>query len=236
MNRKWKSFLVELEDQSWFPNWMRQYQVDFLGGVSRLTRLYQPCAELLNSFEPSKIVDLASGNGQSAEIFLNHPKGVIVNYTDKFPSEDQHFEVTKLDLLKDDLPQADLYTILNGLHHFDQNQIIAIIERIPPKANFLFIEPIGPRLGSLLKVGFSTLILPFFLVPFLRTFRWDRLFITYILPIGPLICFYDGVVSVIKSYSLGELERIALQTNRENRRVKAGHLRSFFTTFNYLSS
>jgi hypothetical protein len=235
MKRKWKSFLVELEDQNWFPNWMRQYQVDFLGGVSRITRLYGPCAELLNSFKPKKIVDLASGNGQSAKILLNQRSGVIVEYTDKFPPESE-LEVSKLDLLKDELPQADLYTLLNGLHHFDENQIRALITRVPPNGSFLFIEPIGPRLGSFIKVSLSTLILPFFLVPFLKPFRWDRLFITYLLPIGPLICFYDGIISVIKSYALKDLQNIALEISKESRPVQVGNLRSLFTTFNYLSS
>lgn len=226
---------MELEDQNWFPNWMRQYQVDFLGGVSRITNLYRPCAELLNSFEPGKIVDLASGNGQSAKILLNQRSGVIVEYTDKFPPESE-LKISKLDLLNDELPQADLYTLLNGLHHFDENQIKKLIKRIPPNSHFLFIEPLGPRLGSFLKVGFSTLILPFFLVPFLKPFRWDRILITYLLPIGPLICFYDGAVSVIKSYSLRDLQNIALQSGTESNRIKAGNLRTMFTTFNFLSS
>ncbi len=214
---------------------MRQYQVDFLGGVSQITGLYKPCAKLLNSFEARKIVDLASGNGLSARTLLDQKRDAEVKHTDKFPPESK-LEISKLDLLKDELPEADLYTLLNGLHHFDENQIRKLINRIPPKASFLFIEPIGPRLGSLLKVGFSTLILPFFLVPFLDPFRWDRILITYVLPIGPLICFYDGVVSVFKSYSLKALKDIALRNNVESKRINAGNLRSFFTTFNYLSS
>lgn len=235
MKIKRKSFLIELEDQKWFPEWLRQYQVDFLGGVSRITGLYQPCSELLDSFKPGKIVDLASGNGQSAKTLLKKSNAEFIEHTDKFPPESD-LQILKLDLLEDQLPDADLYTMLNGLHHFDENQIQALIKRIPPKRHFLFLEPIGPRLGSVLKVALSTLFLPFFLVPFLRPFRWDRLFITYILPIGPLICFYDGVVSVMKSYPLKELEKIAFLTSSENRRVRAGNIRSFFTTFNYLSS
>jgi hypothetical protein len=226
---------MELEDQNWFPNWMRQYQVDFLGGVSRITNLYRPCAELLNSFGPGKIVDLASGNGQSAKILLNQRSGVIVEYTDKFPPESE-LKISKLDLLNDELPQADLYTLLNGLHHFDENQIKKLIKRIPPNSHFLFIEPLGPRLGSFLKVGFSTLILPFFLVPFLKPFRWDRLFITYVLPLGPLICFYDGIISVLKCYSINELRSLAAELSAKERSIRAGRVRSFFTSFNYLSS
>lgn len=227
--------LVELEDQKWFPGWMRQYQVDFLGAVSRLTGLYKPCANLLKSFNAGKIIDLASGNGQSAQTVLSKLDGVEVIYTDKFPPNGQ-LEIIPLDLLRDSFPKADFYTMFNGLHHFSKAELASIIYRISTESHFLFIEPIGPRFGSLLKVALSTFILPFFLVPFLRPFRWDRIIITYIVPIGPLICFYDGIISVLKSYSQKELEQLAVELSSTNRKIKTGRVKSPFTTFNYISS
>jgi len=230
-----KSFLIELEDQSWFPGWMRQYQVDFLGGVSKITGLYRPCSELLQSFNAEKIVDLASGNGQSTQTVLSELDNVVVDYTDKFPPQSR-LKINRLDLLNDPLPDADLFTMFNGMHHFKEADISALVERIPIRSCFLFIEPIGPRLGSFVKVSLSTLFLPFFLVPFLKPFRWDRLFITYLLPLGPLICFYDGVISVLKSYSINELRSLASELSTKERAIKAGRVRSFFTSFYYLSS
>jgi len=214
---------------------MRQYQVDFLGGVSKIAGLYRPCSELLQSFHAKKIVDLASGNGQSTQTVLSELDKVVVDYTDKFPPQSR-LSITRLDLLNDPLPDADLFTMFNGMHHFCEAEISEVIKRIPIRSHFLFIEPIGPRLGSFIKVSFTTIILPFLLVPFLKPFRWDRLFITYLLPLGPLICFYDGVVSVLKCYSMNELRSLASELSTKERSIKAGRVRSFFTSFNYLST
>jgi len=180
-------------------------------------------------------VDLASGNGQSAQTVLGQLGGVVVEYTDKFPPQSE-LNISRLNLLQDPLPDADLFTMFNGMHHFDEDNISAIVKRIPIRSHFLFIEPIGPRLGSFIKVSFSTLILPFFLVPFLRPFRWDRLLITYLLPLGPLICFYDGIISVLKSYSMNELSSLTAKFSSKKRPIRTGRVKSFFTSFNYLSS
>jgi uncharacterized membrane protein YqaE (UPF0057 family) len=41
--------------------------------------------------------------------------------------------------------------------------------------------------------------------PFMRPFLWRRLFWTYLLPLVPLTCLWDGVVSQLRAYTVDEL-------------------------------
>ena len=45
--------------------------------------------------------------------------------------------------------------------------------------------------------------------PFIRQFRWRRLLWTYLLPLVPLACWWDGIVSQLRAYSPAELQDLA---------------------------
>ena len=210
-----KSGLVELEDQEWFPGWMRQYQIDFLGEFSLKFNLYGSAIRLFGDTRGKQAVDMASGNGNSARSVYKKLDFQKVQYTDKYP-DNRFKDVIALDVLSDTIPSADVYTMFNGLHHFSKAEILTIIKKI--NGNVLFIEPLSPGIISLLKVFFATLLLPFFLVPFTRPFRWDRIIITYIIPIGPIICMRDLVNSE--------------ELSHEN--FEVGRIRGPFTALNYL--
>jgi hypothetical protein len=42
-------------------------------------------------------------------------------------------------------------------------------------------------------------------VPFRRPFRWLRLLWTYLIPVIPFVLLFDGLVSCLRAYSVGEL-------------------------------
>jgi hypothetical protein len=44
--------------------------------------------------------------------------------------------------------------------------------------------------------------------PFIRPFHWSRLFWTYLAPVVPAACLWDGLVSVLRIYSPEELQRL----------------------------
>jgi hypothetical protein len=41
--------------------------------------------------------------------------------------------------------------------------------------------------------------------PFIRPFHWNRLLWTYLIPLIPLICWWDGLVSQWRAYTVEEL-------------------------------
>ena len=46
-------------------------------------------------------------------------------------------------------------------------------------------------------------------MPFVRPFRWQFVLLTYLLPIIPILVFWDGLVSHLRSYTIQELEALA---------------------------
>jgi hypothetical protein len=62
---------------------------------------------------------------------------------------------------------------------------------------------------ALVPMVVFTPLLVLFATPFIRPFRWRRLLWTYLLPAVPLTCWWDGVVSQLRAYTVPELERLA---------------------------
>ena len=244
--KKKEKFSLELEDQHWFPDSLRAYQTDLLGAFARFLRIYDPAKAFLNNKVRTgqTLVDLASGSGVPA-LLATEGMEISIKLCDKFPEEKQVKFISKheksnyipksIDVLLDDLPKGDCYTMFNGLHHFSPTEIALIL--LKAKSNntsIYFFEPIAPGLLVYLKVALATLILPVFLVPFIKPFRWDRLFFTYLFPIGLLATFWDGMISVSKSYSLTTLGQMQTNLATKDISVTYGKLNGKFTNLTYL--
>ena len=87
--------LFEFEDQSWFPNDIRESMTDFLRYFLKATHFYQPIAlmiaEVLKQTGENTIIDLGSGGGGAIEtvhIYLKRYSSLQIKIllTDKFPN------------------------------------------------------------------------------------------------------------------------------------------------------
>jgi hypothetical protein len=57
----------------------------------------------------------------------------------------------------------------------------------------------------------SLLLTPLFVAlatPFIRPFRWKRLLWTYLIPLVPFMCCWDGVISQLRAYTIAELSEL----------------------------
>src|SRR5262244_2060471 len=100
--------------------------------------------------------------------------------------------------------------MFNSFHHFaesDAKQILqSAVEAAQPIAIFEY-----PQRNALI------ILLTFVLTPllvalatlFIRPFRCSRLVFTYLLPVIPLTCWWDGIVSHLRAYTAEELQRLA---------------------------
>ena len=61
--------------------------------------------------------------------------------------------------------------------------------------------------------------------PFVRPFRWSRLILTYLLPILPLLCLWDGIVSCLRTYSPRELRQLVRDLESDDYRWEVGEFR-----------
>jgi hypothetical protein len=61
--------------------------------------------------------------------------------------------------------------------------------------------------------------------PFIRPFRWSRLFWTYLVPVVPLVSLFDGLVSCLRTYSIQELRELTEDLGANNYRWNVGELK-----------
>jgi hypothetical protein len=61
--------------------------------------------------------------------------------------------------------------------------------------------------------------------PLIRPFRWERLLYTYLIPLVPLTCLWDGFVSMLRAYTPEELEDLAASFGNVGYTWKAGQVK-----------
>lgn len=226
-NYLYKQQLWELEDQPWFPDWMRAHQVSYLAFLADKFELYSPVipylTEIFQTGNTMAWTDLASGAGGPVSFFKKAiPKAPIVLLTDKYPSTPMksfpqgiRYHPQPVDVETTDPPQAGLITVFNGFHHFSWEVRQKLLRHAAHTGRPLLIgEILTPGLLSILKVLVATTIGQLVFNPFVKPFRWHRIIFTYLLPLHLLTTLYDGLISVIKSPSKEELNKLVSQCNR----------------------
>ena len=73
-------------------------------------------------------------------------------------------------------------------------------------------------------VAIATPIRVLVVTPFIRPFRWSRLLWTYLIPVIPIVLWFDSIVSVLRVYSVEELSDLTVGFN--NYRWNIGRVRS----------
>jgi hypothetical protein len=222
--------LFELEDQSWFPGIVRDLATDYLSFIQKIFRLHRPIvpvlAEALRATDYRQVVDLCSGGGGPVSeiqraLFAAGSK-THITLTDRFPNlrafqrseQASHKQISfvfeSVDARCVPATLKGLRTIFNSFHHFDEadaKKVLAnAVEAGQPIAIFEY-----PQRTALIVL--LTLILTPFLValttPFIRPFRWSRLVLTYLVPLIPITCWWDGIVSQLRAYTVEELNALA---------------------------
>jgi len=121
--------------------------------------------------------------------------------------------------------------MFNAFHHFAPDQARLVLEDAVRARQPIAIFEI-PERSLLMMIAF--LFTPVFVAlatPFIRPFRWDRLLWTYVVPLVPLTCWWDGLVSACRAYTAGEMLRLTQglddydwKAGRVAVRREAGHL------------
>lgn len=220
--------LFEFEDLGWFPGSIRDLGTDILRtlwemgiAVPVLPRL-QAFLERTGSRE---VIDLCSGGGGPA-IALTRGlarRGIDIRLTltDKYPNLQAfrdaarrtngriRFRTEPVDATAVPADLGGPRTMFGALHHFSPAQVQRIlqdaVDRRAPVA-FFDLSARTPPPREMLLLGNPVGVL--LLTPFIRPFRWSRLFWTYLVPVVPLYVFWDGFVSGLRLYSPAELRTL----------------------------
>jgi hypothetical protein len=225
--------LFELEDQSWFPTTIRDLATDYIHFLGTRFALHRPVvpllAEALRYTGATRVIDLCSGAGGPIQALLQAlaAEGIKprVTLTDRFPNvrafqrlmEGSNGQISFHDKSVDAraVPQElhGFRTMFNAFHHFSPSRAIDVL-RDAVRAR----EPIGifeipdRRWSTLLSLLFLTPLVVMAATPFIRPFCWRRLLWTYVVPLVPLTCWWDGIVSQLRAYTASELQSLAVAT------------------------
>ena len=217
--------LFEWEDLAWFPDKIRNFMTDFLSFVGNRLSLFDNCLPVLRQgLERSgghQILDLASGGGGALirlgdELRQSHPDLEIV-LSDFYPhlGAFQKTVDTRPDLFSFVSIPMDARNVENNriqfrtqfqsFHHFPPHEARQILQNAVDANVVIGIFEAQKRdLRHLVRFCLSPAFVLAF-TPWIRPFRWDRLLFTYAIPLVPVCIWWDGLVSVLRTYRVDEL-------------------------------
>jgi hypothetical protein len=225
--------LFELTDQAWWPDALRDLATDYLHTVSARLGLFDAAAEVLarglQASGGGELVDLASGGRGPLPrlrrlLAERHGVDARVVLTDKYPNaqaaaharaEGAEYLERSVDALHVPADLRGMRTLFNALHHFRPDEARALLAdaqaRGVPIAAF---ESVRRTPGGLLSMLLVPLLVLLF-TPLIRPVTPLRLLLTYVVPMAPLIIFWDGLVSALRIHRPEELRAITASLARD---------------------
>lgn len=221
--------LFEFTDLPWYPQTFRRMQTDYLQFAATLGTGHKYLLPLLmralDHAQTREIVDLCSG-GSGPWLHLQEQLKqagcpVTVKLTDKYPNPEAlqtwavnarqgiAYLVEPVDALNVPTHLKGMRTLFEGFHHFRPAQAQSILRDAFEKkvAIGLFEASLKPPFGFLLLLlsPLITLLTYLLITPMLKPRRLSRFVWTYLLPIVPLATCWDGVISLLRVYSVPDL-------------------------------
>lgn len=220
--------LFEFEDQSWFPQIFRNYVTDFLRFTSDKYDIYQTIVPLLlkgiEKTEKPQIIDIAAGGGGgwlslSKHLFARKPdlKIILSDYFPNIPAfkklageGGKNFEYieTPIDARKVPSELIGLRTQFLSFHHFQPEDAVKILQNaVDSKSPICIIEAQERSVICLIAMLISPLNV-LISTPFIKPFSVGRVIFTYLIPVVPLVVLWDGIVSMLRTYSIAEMHEL----------------------------
>lgn len=230
--------LLELEDQPWFPAQIRNCMTDLLNFFVTFFRIYDPVVPILHKVMKdsgsSDILDLCSGGGGAVrriKIILENKYNLRakVILSDLYPNKHALLRDPSISYLLDSVDATDVPSNLKGFrtlftsfHHFDPTNAKKILGDAVKQERGIAIFELSERSFRGALGPIFSFVLSFLATPFLRPFRLQRLFYTYLVPIVPAAFLFDGIVSQMRSYTPAEMLLFAQEIDDKNYRWEAG--------------
>ncbi len=222
-----RKHFIELHEQTWCPAVIRNSVTDYLQHVINANQVYEPIRQRLSNAlqltKTERVVDLCSGGGgpwlSLKKKFEEENLDIEVCLTDYYPNVEA-FERHKkelgdgisiyaksVDALNVPPELKGFRTMFSAFHHFRPEQARAILRDAVNKGCGIGIFEATPRYLSVLVLMLLLPLPVFFITPMIRPFRWSRLLFTYLIPIIPFIIMFDGIISVLRTYTPEEMHK-----------------------------
>jgi hypothetical protein len=224
--------LFEFTDLPWYPQTFRSIQTDYLQFITTLGAGHQNLIPLftkaLQHAKTTEIVDLCSGGAgpwvHLQEQFTQAGWPVRITLTDKYPNpaavqkwsqasrEGIEYLTEPVDALNVPSHLKGMRTLFEGFHHFRPEQARSILQDAAEKrvAIGIFEASLKPPMGLfiLLLSPLMTLVSYLLLTPLITPRTFSRFFWTYLVPVVPLATCWDGIISLLRVYSVQELKEL----------------------------
>jgi hypothetical protein len=223
---------IEFHDQKWFPKFLRDGVTDALQFILSLGGTYRPIVPLLSravqDSGAERVVDLCSGGGGPwlwlyKLLRMQTGRAVEICLTDKYPNTEAFENVRRetrgqvtgyadpADAANLPVGLSGFRTMFSSFHHFKPADATAILQNAVDNRQGIGIFEAARRHPLTIL---STALMPVAGVvtaPIMRPLRITRLFWTWIVPVIPLVLFFDGVISCLRAYSQEELRVLVSQ-------------------------
>jgi hypothetical protein len=225
--------LFELLDQEWYPTALRDHCTNYLATLGQRMGIFDGAAPLLlrglEAGGTDTVLDLGSGGGGPLPrlggiLAKEHGRKVRVVQTDLFPNTQARqraiaagaeYLEQPVDATKVPPDHRGMRTLFNALHHFRPEAARAVLAdaqaRGVPIGVFEVVER-TPR-GVLSSLFIPLLVLLF--TPLIRPLTLPRLLLTYVVPLFPLVIFWDGLVSALRAHRPEELRQMTESLPRD---------------------
>lgn len=236
-------FLIELEDQPWFPQILRNQITDALQFFTLEMKAYAPIIpDLLWVIQQSKtknILDLCSGGTGPWDYLLQAIPDLSeqveqITLTDLYPnietlrsSSTKHqligFESASVNALNVTEDLVGIRTLFSCFHHFKTVQATSILQdAVDKKMPICVFEFTGRKAMNFLYNPVATFVL-FTKLLYKRPLSPAKVLFSYLVPIVPLVYLWDSTVSHLRSYSQDELRSmVATVTGNETYKWEIG--------------
>ena len=217
----------EIHDQPWFPSFLRDQVTDDLQVLLNIGKPYADIVpQLREGIERAgtdRVLDLCSGAGGPwpwiAVDLERSGLRVHVELSDKYPNAcargrlqsnyaHLHYRDESVDARRVPRGLRGFRTLFTSFHHFPPEQAHEILRDAVASGQGIGIFEIPGRRPLTLLLLPLVLIADILAVPFLRPQPLTRLVWRWVIPIVPLVLFFDGIVSCLRAYSTGELRSL----------------------------
>ena len=113
-------------------------------------------------------------------------------------------------------------TMFTSFHHFPPEEARAILQNAVDEGQNIGVFEMTKRAPLTIALMFPWAIMPLFFTPWIRPFRWSRLFWTYVVPVVPFVFLFDGIVSCLRTYRPEELREMVDQLTVNGYRWEIG--------------
>ena len=214
--------LIEIHEQAWCPAVIRDCATDYLQHVINAANAYEPIAERLTNAVArtgaTRIIDLCSGGGgpwlRLEPALAARCPAIEICLTDlhrNLTASQRHASdriksyAESVNALRVPPELTGFRTLFTSFHHFKPDEARALLrDAVANRSGIGIFEGTQRKPSAIVGMLFTPLLV-WLLTPFIKPFRWTRLLWTYLLPVVPFVVLFDGVVSVLRSYTVAEL-------------------------------